>query len=198
MPNGDTARRFNGHGQYLRFPDHRAFEVATTGVLTVEFWMRPDALQFARQEGSGYVYVLGKGRPRAHEWYVRMYSRTNAERRPNRISGYAFNPSGGLGAGSYFQDRVTVGRWIHVVLVINTRSRSGRYPTGYIRIYKNGILRDTDSLRDYAIVPRGGSAPLRIGTGYLGSFFRGAVGDVAFYHHTLTSSAIQAHYRSGR
>lgn len=194
LPNGDPALAFDGRGQYLQFPDSRAYEVDATGVLTVEFWMRPDTLQFADEEGSGYVYTMGKGQAGAHEWYARMYSKTNAESRPNRISGYVFNPAGGLGAGSFFQDAVSVGQWIHVALVINTRATSAQFPLGYTRIYKNGVLRDTDSLKDYDIVPRSGAAPLRIGTGYLNSFFRGAVGDVAFYAKELSATRLAAHH----
>jgi hypothetical protein len=44
-----------------------------------------------------------------------MYSRDNTEVRANRISGYVFNQGGGLGAGSYFEDRVRPGEWIHLV-----------------------------------------------------------------------------------
>jgi hypothetical protein len=198
MPNGDPAFAFDGRGQHLRFSKRSAFEIPRTGILTAELWMRPATLQFPRTEGSGYVYVMGKGNPGAQEWFVRMYSRSNAEARPNRISGYAFNPRGGLGAGSYFQDRVLPRRWIHVALVINAKHRSARYPSGYTRIYKNGVLRDTDSLKDYDIVPRSGSAPLRIGTGYLGSFFQGAVGDVAFFDKELGGARIRAHYLAGR
>ena len=111
---------------------------------------------------------------------------------------YAFNSAGGLGAGSYFQDPVRTGRWIHVVLVINSRNRSAQYPMGYTRIYKNGVLRDTDSLADYDIVPKSGTAPLRIGTGYLGSFFQGAIGDVAFYDRELAPVRVKAHNAARR
>ena len=197
MPNGDPARHFNGHGQYLSFADSKAFEVDATGVLTVEYWLRPDTLQFADTEGSGYVYTMGKGDPGQQEWMTRMYSKSNSESRPNRISGYSFNPRGGLGAGSFFQDRVVAHRWIHVALVINSKARSARYPMGYTKIYKNGVLRDTDSLADYDIVPRSGKAPLRIGTGYLSSFFQGAIGDVAFYHRELPAKRIRAHHTAG-
>lgn len=198
LPDGEPALRFDGRGQYARFADRPAFRITTTGVLTVEYWIRPDTLQFHDTEGSGYVYVLGKGNPGRHEWYGRMYSRRNPESRPNRVSGYAFNPVGGLGAGSYFQDRVRAHRWMHVTLVINTRNRSARYPTGYTRIYKNGVRRDTDSLRSYAIRPRGSRSPLRIGTGYLDSYFEGAIGDVAFYNRELGAARVRAHYRAMR
>jgi len=194
LPNGDPALRFNGRNQYLRFASRAAFKIPATGVLTVEFWMRPDTLRFPNTEGGNYVYVLGKGAPGHHEWYTRMHSRANP-RKPNRVSGYSFNPRGGLGAGSYFQDRVRAGRWIHVVFVVNTRYSSRRFPSGYTRIYKNGVRRDTDSLREYGIVPRSGRAPLRIGTGYRDSFFKGAIGDVAFYKRVLRPARIRAHHR---
>ncbi|MDP3968529.1 MAG: LamG-like jellyroll fold domain-containing protein [Nocardioides sp.] len=195
LPNGARARTFNGTGAYMSFANRSAFSVPTTGVITVEYWMRPSRLQFTHEEGSGYVYVLGKGRPGGHEWYGRMYSRDNSENRPNRISGYAFNPEGGLGAGSYFQDPVKRGRWIHVALVINSNARSSAYPTGYTKIYKNGVLRDTDSLAGYNIRPEASSAPLRIGTGYLGSYFAGAVGHVAFYNRELPARRVAVHNR---
>ncbi|MGO4257365.1 hypothetical protein, partial [Marmoricola sp. RAF53] len=44
LPNGDPALAFNGNGQYAQFSDNKAFEVDNTGVLTAEYWMRPDAL----------------------------------------------------------------------------------------------------------------------------------------------------------
>ena len=181
LPNGDPAYAFNGAGQHLSFASRGAFSIPTTGRLTVEYWIRPDVLQFPDSESSGYVYILGKGDSNKHEWYGRMYNKDNSESRPNRISGYAFNPAGGLGAGSYFQDPVTAGQWIHVALVYNTKDTSSAYPTGYVKIFKNGVLRDTDALDGYDIKPVAGSAPLRIGTGYLNSFFKGAVGNVAFY-----------------
>lgn len=193
LPNGDPALAFNGSGQYAQFADNKAFEVDATGVLTAEYWMRPDTREFADVEGSGYVYTMGKGSGNQHEWYTRMYSNTNSENRPGRISGYVFNPAGGLGSGSYFQDDPQVGEWIHVALVINSTTRSSAYPMGYAKIYKNGVLRDTDSLEDYNVTPRSGTAPLRVGTGYLGSFFKGAMGNIAFYDKELSATQLKAH-----
>src|SRR5207244_2828563 len=130
---------------------------------TIEAWMRPDTLQFTHQEGSGYVHWLGKyigtGTNKQEEYVARMYSLQTSDNppRPNRISGYAFNLSGGQGAGSYFQDPVSTGEWIYVVIVINTLNTSPTYPTGYTKIFKNAALRDTDSLKDYNIVPQNGT-----------------------------------------
>jgi len=194
MPNGNRASAFDGATEYVQIPDADYLSVPTTGILTLEAWMRPDTLQFTHQEGSGYVHWMGKGVMRQHEYVARMYSKTNSENRPNRISGYAFNLSGDLGAGSFFQDPVAVGQWIHVTVVINTLNRSSTYPTGYIRIYKNGNVRDTDSLQGYDIVPRNGTAPFRIGSRDLNSFFRGAIGKVAVYNYELSRARVLAHY----
>ena len=196
LPNGDPAFAFDGRGEYLSFASRGAFSIPTTGRLTVEYWIRPDTLQFPDSESSGYVYILGKGAPDSHEWYGRMYNKSNSENRPNRISGYAFNTSGGLGAGSYFEDPVSAGKWIHVALVFNTKRTSSSYPTGYVKIFKNGKLRDTDSLKGYNIVPKATSAPLRIGTGYLGSYFKGAIGNVAFYNKELGGKRLRAHFNA--
>ena len=199
MPNGDLAAVFNGEDQYLEYPDTDDLSVTTTGVLTFEAWIRPDATRFPHAEGSGYVHWMGKGektgRDGQQEWVARMYSNPNSEGRKNRISGYAFNPGGGLGSGSYFQDAVKRGRWIHYVFVINARDVSAEYPMGYTKIYKNGRLRDTDSLEDYGIRPRNGTAPFRVGTTAGRSFFLGAVGKVAVYPYELSMQQAAAHYR---
>lgn len=196
LPNGDAATAFNGVDQYFTVPDDDFLEVSRTGVLTVEAWMRPDTLQFSHYEGSGYVHWMGKGTTNQHSWVSRMYNLTNTENRPNRISGYAFNLTGGLGAGSYFQDTITAGQWIHYTLVINTVNTSSAYTTGYTKLYKNGVLRDQDRLSDYSIVPGNGTAPMRVGTRDLSSFFEGAVGKVALYDYELSASTLLSHYNA--
>lgn len=198
MPNGDRATVVNGTTQYLEVASHPALSVPTTGVLTIEAWIRPDTLQFTQQEGSGYVYWAGKGEPNDHEYALRMYSRTNSESRPNRISGYAFNPAGNLGSGSYFQDVVTAGEWIHTTTVINTHATSAQYPTGYVRIYKNGVLRDTTGLDQFGVVPVAGPAALRIGTRNMTSFFKGAIGKFAVYNYEVSATRLLAHVHAMR
>jgi len=190
MPNGDRATVFNGTNQYIEVPTSVELSVRRGAGLTLEAWIRPDTLDFTYDEGDGYVHWAGKGAPGQHEYALRMYSRTNtaSPARPNRISGYAFNLVGGLGSGSYFQDPVTVGGWIHVAVVINTRVRPG-----VISIYKNGVLRKTTPLSQFDVVPRPGNAPLRIGTRDFGSFFRGAIGKFAIYAYPLTQAKIAAH-----
>lgn len=190
---GSGAALFNGVDQYIEVPDSDSLSVSTTGVLTIEAWLRPDVLQFAKVSSNNYVDWIGKSTPNNSEYVGRMYSLTSPENRPNRISGYCFNLSGGLGVGSYFQDQVTVGQWIHFMLVINTVNTSASYPTGYTKIYKNGVQRDQDALNGYNIVPQNGTAPFRIGSVELSSYFQGAIAKVAVYNYELTSAQIQAH-----
>ena len=73
---------------------------------TIAVWMRPDALTFAKTQGSltnqQYVHWLTN-----HEWAFRMYSQTNPPGpRANRISFYVFNPSGGRGCGHRLSSRL--------------------------------------------------------------------------------------------
>lgn len=195
LPNGDAAAEFDGHGQYLQVRSADALSVTRTGCLTVEAWIRPMTLQFPQAQGSGYVYVLGKGTPGEQEYAIRMYSYFNSEHpvRPNRVSGYVFNPRGGKGSGAYFQDKLTVGQWMMVTLVIDSRSTPA-WPYGYVAIYKNGQKPDQVSLSQYEVRPQAASAPLRIATRDLDSYFEGAVAKVAVYDYVLSAADIAGTY----
>jgi hypothetical protein len=197
---GPTVLQLDGIGSYVEVPDHEDFSVYPAGGLTVSAWIRPDALAFPTTEGSGYVYWLGKGQPGQHEWAFRLYSQDNREQRANRISFYLFNPQGGLGIGSYFQDPLEVGQWIHVVGVADSERTY---------LYKNGQLRKCDQYRGsgdqtcqrYAselwISPQLGSAPLRMGTRDLHSYFLGALADVRVWNRPLSAAEVGDLYLSG-
>jgi hypothetical protein len=197
LPNGAPASEFNGHDQYVQVGSARSLSVTHTGCLTVETWMKPATLQFPREEGSGYAYVLGKGSPGKQEYALRMYSLTNTEVpvRPNRISAYAFNPEGGEGSGAYFQDPVSLSRWIMVAFTISIRP-SQRFPDGYLAIYKDGQLRGRVSLDQFHVKPAAGNAPFRIATRNLDSFFKGVIGNVAVYDYALSTAQIARTYKS--
>jgi hypothetical protein len=202
MPNGDVAADFNGHNQYLQVADSPDLSVPKTGVLTLEAWVRPDTLQPPHEEGTGYVNFLGKsehGHDNA-EYEMRMYSRVNSEVpvRPNRLSVYVFNLPGGEGSGAYVQDPMTVGQWIMLVEVINT-TPSNWYPLGYVKIYKNGVWRETVGLTQHHTIPQHGSAPFRVAScdprpQY--SFFPGAIGKVAIFNYELSAPQVAAQYRA--
>ena len=200
VPNGDGALAYNGSSQYAEVPDANIFSATNTGVITIEAWMRPDVLQFPNDEDTGYVHWLGKGGPPdSYEWVCRMYSLSNQESRPNRISGYHFNSGGGLGAGSYFQDSTTAGQWIHYALVINTNNTSGGYPNGYTMVYKNGVRQDQDdlSVSGTIITPKNGTDPVRIGTAPdFYSWFQGGIGKIAIYDTEVSAARLLAHYKA--
>lgn len=198
LPNGDAVKVFNGSTQYAEIPDANDLSIPLTGVITLEAWMRPDTLEFPHDEDTGYVQWMGKEVYGGNSEYAcRIYSYTNTESRPNRISGYAFNLAGGIGVGSYFQDVVTPGQWIHFALVVNTVNTSGGYPMGYTKVFKNGVLRDQDSLAGVSIAPGNGTAPFRVAVTALDSYFLGGIGKVALYDHELTAARLLAHYNAG-
>ncbi|HVS28132.1 MAG TPA: LamG domain-containing protein [Solirubrobacteraceae bacterium] len=179
--------QFDGAANYVEAPDSTALSVDATGSLSVSVWMRPDALTFIHTEGSlpseQYVHWLGKGGKGQSEWVFRMYSVTNPPGpRENRISFYVFNLTGGRGCGSYFQDPVQTGRWIHVVGVVDGMAQT-------TSIYKNGVLRNTNSYAGI-ITPRHGAAPLRLGTQDLASFSQGALAQVDVWNRVLTANEI--------
>jgi hypothetical protein len=186
-PNGDRVTAYNSdddsvHTDYTEVADADDLSIMHTGVFTMEAWFRPDVVNFTDYEAEGYVHWLGKGVPNQHEYVARIYNQSALDR-PNRVSGYAFKLGGGLGAGSYFQDPMTAGEWIHFAVVVDTVNKD-RKGWGTIRIYKNAVLRDTDSLGgSYKITPGNGTAPFRVGTRDFASFFEGAIGKVAVYNY---------------
>ena len=197
LPNGDAAADFDGTGQYLQVSSASALSVMHTGCLTIQAWVKPDTRQFPREEGTGYVYILGKGAHQEQEYAMRMYSLVNKERppRPNRVSAYIFNRSGGLGSGAYFQDRVQAGSWMMITMVIDAQ-RSMMWPDGYIAIYKDSRLRDQVSIGQFNVKPQSANAPLCIATRQLKSYFKGSIGKVAVFDYVLSAGRVKAIYNA--
>jgi hypothetical protein len=127
---------------------------------------------------------------------LRIYDAHNTEvpERPNRISVYAFNSAGGEGSGAYVQNKVRVNQWIMIDMIINTTVRNAQFPTGYIRIYRNGVRRQTVPLDQFNVTPRHGPSPLLIGTSRRDSFFKGAIGPVAVFDYALSAKKIARMY----
>jgi hypothetical protein len=195
-PNGDQVTAYNGSTDYTEVADANDLSIMHTGIFTMEAWFRPDVVNFTNYEAEGYVHWLGKGVANQHEYVARIYNQSAIDR-PNRVSGYAFKLGGGLGAGSYFQDPMTAGEWIHWAVVVDTVHKDSK-GWGTIRIYKNAVLRDTDTLGGtYKITPGNGTAPFRVGTRDFGSFFQGAIGKVAVYNYDA-SQHLSAHVAAMR
>jgi hypothetical protein len=202
LPNGDGAVALDGATQYATVADADALSITNKGQLTLEMWIRPDILEFPGAETSAdgnLVYWAYKGDTTGVggniEYAGRMYSQSSPLR-SNRISGYAFNPSGALGAGSYVQETVTPGQWIHIAVVFDGINK-GSDGWGTTSIYKNGVLKDQDSWgQTYNVVPVNGNAPLWIGARAGHSYFKGAVGKVAVYDRILDQTELTAHYEA--
>jgi len=177
---------FDGDDDYVEAANSPAFTMGPEG-LTVAAWIRPDTLTFPREEPGGYVHFLGKGERGQYEWVFRMYGRDNPVGRENRISFYLFNLGGDQGVGSYFQDPIRAGQWVHVV---------GSADRNQTRIYRDGVLRDSDVYAG-TIIPEHGAAPLRIGTRDFHSFFQGAIGEVRVWQRALTAQEIADLHASG-
>lgn len=191
---------FDGEDDYIEISDHVDFSVATTGQLSVSAWIRPDVLTFPVFQSTGYVHWMGKGEPQQSEWAFRMYNKqtTDIPPRPNRISFYVFDPAHREGIGSYFQEPVQAGEWIHVVGMAAAEKTS---------IYKNGEFKKCDRYtgtgpgpcHNYPperwITPTHVTAPLRIGTRDRASFFLGAIREVRIWRRALTAAEVGALYR---
>ncbi len=228
---GQAFLQFDGSpGNFAEIPDpsNGDFSVSTTDGLTISAWIRPAALCFLNTDGLGYVHWLGKGcrvgglgtcvdvgGTAQHEWTFRMYSQDNGEGRDTRISFYVFNLAGGEGIGSFFQDPVEVGEWIHVVGAAEQMRdpNTGTVTSGRVSIYKNGVFRKCDQYtgpsdgkcqrvpappppRD--ITPEHGTAPLRIGHRDRNSYFQGGIARVRIWNRALSPAEVAGLYFAGQ
>ncbi len=200
-----TAWGYDGIGSYADIADHNNFSVNTTGYLTICVWVKPvgtslngaGELLFSAKQGSGYVHWLGKGDTSGtngnQEWTFRIYSADNTEGRHNRMSFYVFPYNGGLGPGSYVQDTLTNGGWIHFVAMVSK-------PEHKIWWYKNAVLRDSDGFGPTDSYPiadadlRNGNALVKLGTRDGGSFLKGSIDNLLVYNRKLTATEIQDVY----
>jgi hypothetical protein len=190
-PFGDGAFEFNGDSD-ITLPDSPDLSPSTTGQFSVSFWFKTSTFNFAggkdTEEGNA-IHFLGKySTDNNREWYFRLYNASAYDHgsRRKRISFYVFNPDGGLGAGSYFQDDLKENEWIHIVGVINGTD---------IFIYKNGILRASNPLSSYNIRMRKGSADLSIGR-YSPKYpsFIGSIDDLRIFNKSLSASEVEIIY----
>jgi hypothetical protein len=198
----DTAAKLDGKRSYVEIANHKDFSQPTSREgLTVEVWVRPDVLEFEGDTADPYIFWLGKGEAKQQEWGFRFYSGKSKDR-PNRVSAYIFNPEGGLGAGAYFQDKLTAGEWIHVVACFDPGDSDTK--GAGVHIYKNGVHRleppSAGALYNnpqWQIKPGHGTAPLRLGTRDTKSFLSGGLDEAAIYPRVLSSKEILENYNAG-
>ncbi|TMQ10032.1 MAG: LamG domain-containing protein [Deltaproteobacteria bacterium] len=191
-----------------------AFRVQSLG-MTVHAFMKPTDLSFS-VDSLGYIYWLGKGDSSHSEWAFRFYPQTDASR-PKRISGYIWNPTGDpvinpshQGAGDYFQDpNLAANVWVQVVVVYDPGDRFD--PGAGVTIYENagcsghgtqcgGTVQGFTlySTSPYLVIPENSTSPFLIGTKDCGSFFTGALDEVAVFDRRLTSAEITDLYQQSQ
>ena len=186
---------FDGVGDYIEVADDNSLSVTQTNYLTISMWIRPDVLTFPTEDATGYVHFLGKGdynHGGTHmEYAFRMYGADNTEGRHNRISFYVWTDNGGIGIGSYVEEPVIPGQWIHITGAIDNVA-------GYTYLWKNGVLKDSDSFGGQ-ITPVNTVVPFRIATrDAQDSYFEGAISDVRVYNTKLTDTNVNDIYAAGR
>jgi hypothetical protein len=173
---------FNGSAS-INLGDHNDFSVATAKGLTIACFLTIDNWKGAG--ASEYVHWAGKGKSGAHEWTFRHYVQGGtgeAPSREGRLSFYHFNPAGGLGAGSYFQDGThpTTERMI-----------AGRCDMTNVSLAVNGAIKDTDPLSGYKITPQNTASNFMLGTrGDSTGFLVGKIRRVAVFNRVLTASEL--------
>lgn len=176
---------FNGKA-YIELPDNDDFSAATTGQLTIVAFLTISSWKGAG--ASEYIHWMGKGKAGAHEWTFRHYvdgGTGEAAQRQGRVSFYHFNPAGGLGAGSYFQDTEATTEF----MVAGEVDRTNIY------MFKNGVLRDTDALSGYSIVPKNTASAVCLGSRGDGTgFLVGRLRNVCFFNRKLTAAELKSLY----
>lgn len=189
-----TRAVFDGKSS-IELPDRDDFSAAGTAskaltiivFQTVDDWKR-------ESPGNEYVHWMGKGKSGAHEWTFRYYidgGGGEAPARPRRTSFYHFNPAGGLGAGSFFQDPDAAGVERVVGGMIWGNSSNG----GSTQMWKNGVVRDTDALSGYSVNPKNTGTPVFLGSRGDGTgFLVGRLRRVAFFNRRLTADEMKRIY----
>ncbi len=189
----------DGTNGYADVADSADFSIGTTLALTMSFWIRPDVLTYPVEEGSGgdrYVGLFSKLGLNQNEWSFRIYGADDANGNAGKISFYIFALTGGIGDGVAFIDAVQLNKWIHLT---GTIQDVGGGVTG-IRIYKNGVRRD--SFSSSITYGNGTSGPL-IGanssnSSSVTSYFQGAIDDVRVYNKRLSDVEVAGLYSEGR
>jgi hypothetical protein len=197
----DTAVGLDGpqSKSYVEIPDADVFSVAASGQgLSVEVWMRPDTLSFQGENpdpSNAYIHWLGKGQKGAFEWGMRFYNQQ--AQRSNRISAYIWNADGKEGAGAYVEEPLQAQQWVYIVATFDDPGATNPR----VQIYKNGVPSKHNAspgtlYASFGIVPKGGSAPVRLGTRDRHGFLTGGLDEVAIYPRVLSAAEIKAHWLS--
>jgi glucose/arabinose dehydrogenase len=172
----DGAVQTDGSTGYVDIADRDAYSIATTGVLTVEFWNKPAS--------TGSTVVVSKtGTGSNYEWAV-VWDGSGYFLSVWRLDGSS------LASGS-FGGNLAPGVWHHVVAELNFTSQ--RLRTWLDNV---GPSDDTDA---WAVAPGNGPGNVDIGRRGDGvAYHPGVVDELSIYNHTLTSAQVSTHFSAGQ
>ncbi len=186
-PKNDGAIEFDGINDRIRIKDSNYLSPSNKNSFSIAFWIRFDKTNFVG-EGSqrDYINFLGKGIPKNHEYVFRQFNGSSKSGN-DRVSFSMYNSNGGAGASVYVQDPINKTEWMHLVAVYNGT---------HIQLWKNGVLKDSTSLKEEGIIPRNGKAPLQVGTRDGKSYLDGSIDDLRIFNRALKESEINSIYDS--
>jgi hypothetical protein len=174
----DTAVRFDGSNDYMTLGD--SFDLVNNSTFTIECWVNPAAAATA-----SYPEVFGKYTASGGWW---LYLEGSAEGTPNAATferiGSAGSDHASTGAASL---ALPVNTWSHVAVT---------YDGTDVRIYLNGVLRDTTT--SSRTVPNTAIAATLGGDPGTTAPFNGRLDEAAIYPTALSQARIQAHYDAGK
>src|SRR3989338_6930553 len=174
-PKNDGAIEFDGINDRIRIKDSNYLSPSNKNSFSIAFWIRFDNINF-----------LGKGIPKNHEYVFRQFNGSSKSGN-DRVSFSMYNSNGGAGASAYVQDPINKTEWMHLVAVYNGT---------HIQLWKNGVLKDSTSLKEEGIIPRNGKAPLQVGTRDGKSYLDGSIDDLRIFNRALKESEINSIYDS--
>lgn len=205
---GKTAMLF-GHGYngtvntmtYVRIPSHPDFSIGTDG-MTIEAVIAPSTMIFLGSPAplcsgfpaANYISFVNKhGVNEKAEWIMRMYPHTAigggaCKSRAGRVSAYVFNPSSGLGSGSYNQALRQPGVYMRVRAAYDPPST----PDARVHLWVDGVKSPpspADLYTHYDVAPQSDNADVVVGAGFLDSVpvqFLGAFDSLKFWRGVVT------------
>jgi hypothetical protein len=176
-------------------PADHSHSIATTGRLSFTLKMRSDSERFDGEGSTAdYCWPLAKGSSSGfYEYGLRFYSR-HSTTRPSHLSLYAYNPTGGLGAGARWATPLEADRWYSIAAVFDMRSDR-------IALYVDGVEATSgERIFEYQgdrIVPVSNGAPIQLGKRGSGADFVGSLRDLRFYSHALSPAEVVAAMAEG-
>jgi hypothetical protein len=167
-------------------PTDHSLSIATSGRLSFSLRMRPDSSVFTGEGSTAdYCWPLAKGSSSGfYEYGLRFYSAHSATR-PGHLSCYAYNPTGGLGAGARWATPLVAGTWYHVVVSYDmVADRIAMFVDGVEATSGERIF----EFQGDRIAPVSNGAPIQLGKRGNGADFVGSLRDLRFFGTALTQA----------